>query len=463
MEKYKPPTATSILSIQKPKDTSLDSIEAELQNIWKSQEDDDSAPTVSPASTFNIVIYEPEEIQQLLATLGFYTDDIDGLQRSETRKAILAAQKEYNLRLTGRVDTATLARLREEVSKLPPEQRHFENADIRGFNFDGPLAAQNPSRVISLCPTFGDDEGVSAQVSAYCPVQKGSDSKLVCCEYITLRGTKGALERVGDLVNSLMVSELPKFVWWKGTPNPEQPLFQKLAPSSSCLILDSSYYGDAGSEIVKIQKLVDEHTNIADLNWYRLAPWQELAAAAFDPPERRMALKEVDRVGIDYEKGNPAQALMMLGWLASRMDWSLKGYEYEGGDYDVERVYFAGEGDRTIEAELAGVPVIDQGEVMGDLTGLRLQSTNPQANCNTILCSETVGCMRMESGGSAQSSMVKEVTSLSDQRSDLLLGQQLQRWGEDVLFEESLAVTAEILDLMAKHRSDRPSEVLQNA
>ncbi|KPQ36147.1 MAG: glucose-6-phosphate dehydrogenase assembly protein OpcA [Phormidesmis priestleyi Ana] len=451
MDKYKPPAATSTLALQKPKDISPDEIEAELQNIWKTGEDDSNASVVARATTFTIVIYEPEEIQQLLATLGFYKNDIDGLQRSETREAILAAQKEYNLRLTARVDNPTLARLRAEVRKLPAEKRQFKNADVRGFNFDGPLAAQNPGRVITLCPTFGEDEGVTAQVSAYCPVQKSSSNSLVCSEYITLRGTKESLEKVGDLVNSLVVAGLPKFVWWKGTPNPEQMLFQKLALNSSCLILDSSYYGDAGAEIIKIQKLVDERTNIADLNWYRLAPWQELAAAAFDPPERRIALKDVDRVGVDYEKGNPAQALMFLGWLASRMDWKLKGYEYEGGDYDIERVYFIGEGDRTIEAELAGVPVIDQGEVMGDLTGVRLQSTNPHANCNTILCSETVGCMRMESGGSAQSSLVKEVTSLSDQRSDLLLGQQLQRWGEDVLFEESLAVTSEILETIARH------------
>jgi glucose-6-phosphate dehydrogenase assembly protein OpcA len=451
--------ATSILALQKPKDISLNEIEAELQNIWQLQDDGSSAPVASRATTFTIVIYEPEEVQQLLGTLGFYTNDIDGLHRSETREAILAAQKKYDLRLTGRVDPPTLAKLRQEVSNLPLEQRQFKNADIRGFNFDGPLAAQNPGRVITLCPTFGEDEGVTAQVSAYCPVQKSSNTNLFCCEYITLRGTKEALERVGDLVNSLVVAELPKFVWWKATPNPEQTLFQKLTASSSCLILDSSYYGDAGAEIVKIQRLVNEHTNIADLNWYRLAPWQELAAAAFDPPERRMALKDVDRVGVDYEKGNPAQALMFLGWLASRMNWSLKGYQYEGGDYDVEKVYFAGEGDRPIEAELAGVPAIDQGEVMGDLTGVRLQSTNPQANCNTILCSETVGCMRMESGGSAQSSLVEEVTSLSDQRSDLLLSQQLQRWGEDVLFEESLATTSEILELIVHHHT-QPKPVL---
>lgn len=442
--------ATSILALQKPKDISLDEIEAELRNIWRTQDDGGTAPVATRATTFTIVIYEPEEIQQLLANLDFYRGTIDGSHGPLTREAILDAQKGYGMRMTGRVDPETLAQLRAEVRARPASQQQFKNEDIRGFNFDGALAAQNPCRVITLCPTFGEDEGVSAQVSAYCPVQKSQSSNLVCCEYITLRGTKEALERVGDLVNSLVVSDLPKFVWWKATPNPEQTLFQKLAMISSCLILDSSFYGDAESEIVKIQNLLDEHTNTADLNWYRLAPWQELTAEAFDPPERRMALTEVDRIGIDYEKGNPAQALMFLGWLASRLDWQPTDYKNEGGDYDLKRVCFTNDSGRQIEAELAAIPVANQGEVLGDLTGVRLESTNHDANCNTILCSETAGCMRMESGGSAQSSLVEEVTSLSDQRSDLLLEQQLQSWGEDVLFEESLAVTSQILGLMKR-------------
>ncbi|MFK8183664.1 MAG: glucose-6-phosphate dehydrogenase assembly protein OpcA [Phormidesmis sp.] len=441
--------ATSILALQKPKDISLDEIEAELRDIWRSQDDGSSAPVATRATTFTMVIYEPEEVQQLLAKLGFYTSDIDGSHREETRAAIMAAQKKYDFRMSGHVDPKTLAKLREEAQALPVSEQSYSNPDVRGFSFDGALAAQNPCRVITLCPTFGADEGVTAQVSAYCPVQKSGSSNLVCCEYITLRGTKDALERVGDLVKSLVVSDLPMFVWWKATPNPEQELFRKLAVTSSCLILDSSYYGDAESEIWKIQKLVNEHTNIADLNWYRLAPWQELAAEAFDPPERRMDIKEIDRVGVDYEKGNPAQALMFLGWLASRMDWQPMSYENEGGEYELKRIHFKNEAGRDIEAELAAIPVGNPGEVLGDLTGVRLESTNPEANCNTILCSETMGCMRMESGGSAQSSLVEEVTSLSDQRSDLLLEQQLQRWGEDVLFEESLAVTTHILELLA--------------
>jgi glucose-6-phosphate dehydrogenase assembly protein OpcA len=79
------------------------------------------------------------------------------------------------------------------------------------------------------------------------------------------------------------------------------------------------------------------------------------------------------------------------------------------------------------------------------LIALRLTSTNPAANCSTVLCSETSGCMRMEAHGGAQAGIVNQVTSLADQSAEELLSQQLQRWGRDVLFEESLAVTVQML------------------
>lgn len=438
---------TSLVTLQKPKDISIDDIEAELREIWNSQSSDGSN-VATRATTFTVVIYEPEEIQQLLAGLGFYSGPIDGQHGPLTRQAISLAQQAYGMRVTSRVDQNTLSQLRQEFYKLAPERRQLKNADLRGFNLNEALAAQNPCRVITLCPSFDDtDTGVTAQVSAYCPIQS-NNKRLVCCEYITLRGTKQALERVGELVQSLTIADLPQFVWWKATPNPEQQLFQALAKQSNCVILDSSYYGDPESELLKIQQLMDGGTHIADLNWYRLAPWQELSAASFDPPERRMALLEMDQISIDYEKGNAAQALLYLGWLASRLDWQPQSYELEGGDYELRRIIMSGRQNRTIEVELAAIPVADAGEVLGDLTGIRMSSTNLEANCCTILCSETAGCMRMESGGGAQACYIQEVVAISDQRSDLLLEQQLQRWGEDALFEESIAVTSQILKLL---------------
>jgi glucose-6-phosphate dehydrogenase assembly protein OpcA len=441
-------TITPIVALQKPKDISLDEIESELRNIWRQQDGGAAAPVATRASTFTMVIYEPEEVQQILAALNFYPGPIDGIHGPLTRDGIRQAQVVYDLRVTGRIDPPTLARVRQEYGQLSAAQQAYSNPDQRGFSLSESISAHNPCRVITLCPTFGEDTGVTAQVSAYCPVQKKDSGNLICCEYITLRGTKAALERVSDLVASLILRELPRFVWWKATPSPEQLIFQNLATASNCTIVDSSYFSDAEAELHKMQELVETGTTIADLNWHRLAPWQELSAAAYDPPERRESLQEVDRISIDYEQGNTAQALMYLGWFASRLGWEPTEYLEEGGIYNIKKVHFKGSNDRFIEAELAGIPVADSGEVIGDLTGLRLMSTNENANCCTILCSETTGCMRMEAGGGAQSCQVEQVTALSDQKADFMLGQQLQRWGEDVLYEESLAMVARIMRLL---------------
>jgi len=102
---------------------------------------------------------------------------------------------------------------------------------------------------------------------------------------------------------------------------------------------------------------------------------------------------------------------------------------------------------QAIEAELAAIPTADFQEVPGDLISLRLTSTNLDADCCTVLCSSTTGCMRMEAGGGAQSCYIQQVAPLFDQKTEDLLGQQLQRWGREVLYEESMAVTSKILEL----------------
>ena len=438
---------TPLVALQRPKDISLDEIEAELKNIWLNQDGNRTAAGATRATTFSMVVYEPEEFQQLLAVLGFYKGAIDGIYGADTKAAIEAAQRSLGLSETGRIDPVTLLRLRETVAQRPIEQVMFSNPDFRGQSVSEAIALQNPCRIITLCPTLGPDTGVTAQVSAYCPVQK-SGSNLICCEYITLRGTKAALERVADVVSSLMVPDLPRFIWWKATPNVEQLLFQRLVEACHCVIFDSSYFSDPEAELVKLNKLVEAGTYIADLNWHRISPWQELTAAAYDPPERRAYLYEVDRVSIDYEKGNASQAWMYLGWIASRLQWEPIAFADLDGDYDLKKIRFRGTvNQREIEVELGAIPTLDWGEVAGDLVGIRLGSTNPEANCCTILCSETAGCMRMESGGGAQLCRTEQVIALSDQKAEFLLSHQLQRWGHDVLYEESLARVIRALQL----------------
>ncbi len=450
-------TTTPLVSLQAPKDVSIDEIEAELHKIWQSYgTGDEEGLAATRATTFSFVIYEPDETQQLLTVLGFYTGPIDGIAGPRTAAAIKAAQKAYGMEVTGNSDERLLGKLREEFTQAKQSGKLTQanktaaisySPDLEGAGVADAIAASNPCRIITLCPISGEDEGVTAQVSAYCPIQKQGKSTLVCCEYITLRGTAAALERIGGVISELMINELPKFVWWKAAPVTDYGLFQRLVTNSDSIIFDSSSFNHPEASLLGLGELLEQGVPLADLNWRRIASWQELSAEAFDPPERRAVINEVDQVTIDYEKGNQSQALMFLGWVASRLKWRPVSYEQEGGDYDIRRVKFTREDQRPIEAELAGIPTADWGEIPGDLISLRLSSTNLQADCCTVLCSETTGCMRMEAGGGAQSCRIQQVTSLFDQKTENLLGQQLQRWGREVLYEESMSVTCQILQL----------------
>lgn len=448
------PTKTApLISLQAPKDISIDEIETELREIWRSYNLEGEGLSATRATTFSLVVYEPDPIQSLMAASGFYSGPIDGIAGPRTTAAIKAAQKAYGLDVTGRADLSLLNCLKEEFARAKAQgqltaiQERQYSPDTDGSGIADAIAAANPCRILTLCPTAEADEGVEAQVSAYCPIQKGAQSTLVCCEYITLRGTASALERIGGMVSELLVADLPQFVWWKATPDPDYGLFKRLAAQSDAVIVDSSTFTEPEGDLLRIAGMLAQEIPLVDLNWGRLAPWQELAAEAFDPPERRAALKEVDRVTLDYEAGNPTQPLMYLGWLASRLQWRPVAYRREGGDYAILRIQLVAEDQRPIEAELAAIPTADVGEVVGDLISLRLSSTNLNADCCTVLCSQTTGCMRMEAGGGAQTCRIQQVAPLSDQKTEDLLEKQIQQGGRDLLYEESMAVTEQILQL----------------
>lgn len=450
-------SSAPLVSLQAPKDVSVADIETELSQIWQSYGagGEGSFASATRAATFSLVIYEPEETQQLLAALGYYMGPIDGIEGPRTVAALEVAQKALGLEVTGKSNPEVLAKLKEQIAQKDNGLRADGNGatntqyalDTSGAGFADAIAAANPCRIVAICPTVGEDEGVNAQVSAYCPVQKRTSSTLICCEYITLKGTQTALDRISGMIPELAIADLPKFAWWKATPDTNHDLFKRIAESSDCIIIDSSHFNATEEDLLVLQDLIESGLNIADLNWRRLFSWQELSAEAFDPPERRSYVKEIDRVTIDYEKGNPAQALMFLGWFASRLQWHPVAYQNEGGEYDITKIKFVGADQRQIEVELAAIPIA-AGQIPGDLIGLRLMSTNPQADCCTILCSQIAGCMRMESGGGAQNCRIEQVTPMFDQQAENLLSQQLQRWSRDMLYEESMTVAAQILKLI---------------
>jgi glucose-6-phosphate dehydrogenase assembly protein OpcA len=191
------------------------------------------------------------------------------------------AQKAYGLSVTGKATAETLARLRAEFAKRLGNSANGGDNSINNMSYASDtkspavadaIASRNPCRIIALCPVAGEDEGVTAQVSAYCPIQKQSSTTLVCCEYVTLRGTVAALERVGGIIPALLIGGLPKFLWWKATPDPNHSLFKRLAVVCNSVILDSSDFTETEADLLKLQELLEMGTPIADLNCVACLP-----------------------------------------------------------------------------------------------------------------------------------------------------------------------------------------------
>ncbi|MFM2429879.1 MAG: hypothetical protein RLZZ511_1092 [Cyanobacteriota bacterium] len=446
-----------LVSLQAPKDVLLNQIETALSEIWQSAEQSGSGDqTLAPvrATTFTLVVYEPDVTQQLLATLGYYNGPIDGIGGPRTEAAIRAAQTAYQLPITGHSNADLIEKLRHELAICRGEIVEEGAActmtpyamDADGAGIADAIATQNPCRIISLLP---DQPGtdLTAQVSAYCAIQKQSHQALSCCEYITLRGDLQTVDRAAHVVDSLLIADLPCYVWWKTTPNANFDLFQALAKIGNGIVVDSSEFGtNPGLDLPSIERLVQGGTVVQDLNWQRLAPWQELAAEAFDPPERWAGLLAVDRVTIDYEQGNDAQALMFLGWLASRPHLEWQPLHRTILSDEIQRITLQSKDGRMIEAELAAIPTGNTGLVVGDIVDFRLSSTDPTVDCCTVLCSEATGCTRMERGV-AEDCYIQQVAPIAEQKAETLLAKRLASWSRDLLYEASLAVVAQIAQL----------------
>jgi len=87
-------------------------------------------------------------------------------------------------------------------------------------------------------------------------VNKRSQNTLVCCEYVTLSGTAEALERIGGIISELTIPSLPKFLWWKASPDGEYGLFKRLASQCDTIIVDSSTFREPETELLQVEDLL---------------------------------------------------------------------------------------------------------------------------------------------------------------------------------------------------------------
>jgi len=165
------------------------------------------------------------------------------------------------------------------------------------------IGGSRPLRAIVITPTQGTPR---ARVSSTCWAGPGHE---VCTERIAIRGARAALP---SAVISLLVADLPVFVWWRGDlPAEGDAVLGDMVDMATRMIVDSD---EAGLEAVA--RLAAMCAGLADLGWARTAPWREAIAALFDGRSQRRALDHL--IGAEV-KGPANQAALLVGWLRSRL------------------------------------------------------------------------------------------------------------------------------------------------
>jgi glucose-6-phosphate dehydrogenase assembly protein OpcA len=142
-------------------------------------------------------------------------------------------------------------------------------------------------------------------------------------EFALLRET--VIVEVGDkhlpaldtIVDPLVVTDLPTLLW---SPHGHPEAINLLLPLAQVVLLDSVDEPDLHEALERAEELARK-VYVVDLAWLRSTPWRERVAATFDPDNLRPDLRTMSAVTVRHHPDSTVAALLLIGWLASRLDW----------------------------------------------------------------------------------------------------------------------------------------------
>jgi glucose-6-phosphate dehydrogenase assembly protein OpcA len=126
------------------------------------------------------------------------------------------------------------------------------------------------------------------------------------------------LTRLDSIIDPVLVSELPTVLW---CPHGHDEAVDALLGMIDVMLIDSDDAPEPANALTRATELL-ESVYVVDLAWLRTTPWRERLAASFDPADRRARLAAIAALEIDHRPSSAASALLLAGWLGSRLGWS---------------------------------------------------------------------------------------------------------------------------------------------
>ena len=228
---------------------------------------------------------------------------VDDLERelAELRDASTAPGEAPNLR------TSVLT----HVAWVPAEWQDAAEETLAG------LAERHPSRTLLLFPEPDKEDALDMDVSLQC---FSVGDKSVCAEVIRVRLCGDRAHHPASVLTPLLVPDLTAFCRWRGLPQFDE-VFDEVADVIDRLIVDSTEWpsDDLSQGYGELAKRF-ESAIVSDIAWARTQRWRRELADAWPFEGRTLSVR-----------GTHAQALLLGGWLRSRLGHDVE-VEHEPAD-----------------------------------------------------------------------------------------------------------------------------------
>jgi glucose-6-phosphate dehydrogenase assembly protein OpcA len=174
----------------------------------------------------------------------------------------------------------------------------------------------HPSRTI-VCAITPGRRTIDAVASIAAEATPLAGQRVLTHETVILDLGPHHLEHLETIVDPLVVTDLTTVVW---APHGHWQAVEALRGLSQCVLLDSVEDPDVAGALRRAQALLEQRY-VVDLAWLRSTPWRERIATLFDPPRQRARLGEIAGLRIRNVAESGAAALLLCGWLTSRLGW----------------------------------------------------------------------------------------------------------------------------------------------
>jgi glucose-6-phosphate dehydrogenase assembly protein OpcA len=310
------------------------------------------------------------------------------------------------------------------------------------------VCEQHPGRTLVL---VADREATEAKLDAYVSTRcrlLGGNRKQICGEQVTIEAAGSAVDTVASAIEPLLVPDVPVFLWWKDIPHYEDKLFSRMTAMSDRMVIDSSCFDQPHKDLLRLARMIRERPQFmsaSDLNWGRLTAWRNLVASFWDVPDYRPYLDQIERIVVEYDPPCFApeeiapQSLLAVGWLASRLGWSIEGNGKSEENGAASFQLRANE--RKIEVLMHATK--REGYADGILVSLTLSNHNASAEFRVAFSDDR---KKLETEARVDGARtVGRVLSYEQKTEGQRLSRELSLYKRDFIYEEALASAAQLI------------------